>query len=121
MSSRNSFTSNYIYDPNVAVDLCQRLIDEFVDGSTFQLGWGITTVGHHEPKQVVGMFKNIEWESERVDKVRDILKGVKERHDSHDLTLVFISDEYDVLTTISTKVWTSNANGFKDQQFLSYD
>jgi hypothetical protein len=98
LSSRNAFTSNYIYDGDVTEDLCIALE---------KLGWGVRTSGSNganQLTQVVGMIKNVDYfKNELEAKLKKILTEVREKHDYYDdLSLVFIGDEHPVVTFITT-------------------
>lgn len=95
MSSRNTFTTNYIYHEKAAIELANRI---------GHLGYGIkVNKGLSDYFQVVGMIKNVEWDSKTHTYLRKLLKEIKQYHNiEYDLIIMFVGDTYPVITLITS-------------------
>lgn len=101
MSSRNTFTTNYIYHEKAAKEILSRIA---------HIGYGVTiNKGLSDYFQVVGMIKNMEFSSTRLYFTK-VLREVKQNHGiEYDLSIVFIGDTWPILTFITTgdpRDWT---------------
>jgi hypothetical protein len=95
MSSRNTFTTNYIYHERAAIELANRIE---------HLGYGIkVNKGLADYFQVVGMIKDVEWSNSTFRYFHKLLREIKHSHGiEYELSIVFVGDTYPVITHITT-------------------
>lgn len=95
MSSRNAFTSNYIYKVETVNVLASKLE---------RLGYGITAHGETDVSSVVGMIKNVDYYRLQLDRVieKAIEEAIEETDYNGEVTLVFIGDEHQVIRIFSS-------------------
>lgn len=101
MSSRNSFTTSYIYHEEAVEFLAEKLAP---------MGYGVQAVGEQDKTQVVGMIKNVEFSADREDKIREALTITKNKFDiEYPISIVFIGDTWRIVNFYST----AGANSFR--------
>lgn len=95
MSSRNAFTTSYIYHQGAV-----RHIHKEMEA----VGYGIkTNKGLNDDFQVVGMIKNVEMNFKFQQQMYNLLKETKKMFNiGYPLSAVFIGDENNVITFITT-------------------
>lgn len=95
MSSRNAFTTSYIYNEKAVLDIAARM---------GHLGYGIkANKGTQDFFQVTGMLKNVEFSNETERYLRKMLQEVKQKFNiEYEISLIFIGDTYPVITLITT-------------------
>lgn len=106
MSSRNTFTTNYIYHQEAV-----RHIHREMESA----GYGIkTNKGLNDDFQVVGMIKNAEWNGDLRNTIKELLEETKKKFNiQYELSIVFVGDTYKVITFITT-------NNDEDWRFEEY-
>lgn len=96
MSSRDTFVSNYLYHQEAVDTLLDKLENRFKV-------YKPTISSPQSPMFVSSMIKNTYWDHRKGKKVRGILNEVKEEHNiEYNLYLVFVTDEYPLVTCITT-------------------